>query len=316
MPDVTVTSDIDTFLKSSNNSTARTNLGASSQADLDAKQDILAEGAFVDGDKTKLDDAVTSNNSAFLGYTHKTETTFNETVSKNVVGELNAGNLPSITGNHNLIIGNNVTSIASYTNFMTGTLHGALVIPDSVTSIGAYAFYFNSGITSLNMGNGVTTVSYGCFSGCSSLTSLTLSNSLVTIGYDCFSYCDHITGSLTIPDSVTTIGSNAFYGCSGFTGSLTLGDSVASIGSSAFESCSGLTGSLTIPDSVTSIGSYAFYDCSGLTNVNCHVTRTIMNASNCLDNSGVTTLHAEAGKGWTAGADTIGGKALTVIIDL
>jgi hypothetical protein len=41
-----------------------------------------------------------------------------------------------------------------------------------------------------------------------------------------------------------------------------------------------------------------------------------MNATNCLFLTGVTTLHAQSGKGWTAGADTIGGKALTVIIDL
>ena len=266
-------------------------LSSLTQADLDAKQDLLTEGAFQDGDKTKLDDAVTSGNSALLGYTHKAETAFNEILSKNIVGELNSGNLPVISGDHTLITGNNVTSIGGYANMFQTQTVGALVIPDSVTSIGSYAFYAN-GITSLDMGNGVTTTSLSSFSGCSSLTSITLSNSLVTIGGSCFANCSNITGSLIIPDSVTTISS------------------------SAFNTCSGFTGDLTIPDSVTSIGSYAFRSCSGLTNVNCYVTRTIMNATNCLFLTGVTTLHAQSGKGWTAGADTIGGKALTVIIDL
>ena len=150
----------------------------------------------------------------------------------------------------------------------------------------------------------------------SSLTTLHIGQGVTTIGSGAFQYCSGFTGSLTIPDSVTSVGTYAFYFCSGFTGNLTIGDSVTTISSGAFQNCSGLTGNLTILDSVTTIGSFAFYGCSNITNVDCHVTRTLMNASSCLTSTGVTTLHAEAGKGWTAGADTIGGKALTVIIDL
>jgi len=171
----------------------------------------------------------------------------------------------------------------------------ALSLGNSVTSIGSYAFYNCAGFTG----------------------SLTIPDSVTSIGNSVFYNCTGFTGSLTIPDSVTSIGSFAFLYCAGFTGSLTIPDSVTSIGSGAFSYCTGFTGDLNIPDSVTTIGNYAFDSCANLTTVNCYVTKTIFNQSDVLVGTGVTTLHALASDGtWTAGADTIGGKALTVIKDL
>ena len=101
---------------------------------------------------------------------------------------------------------------------------------------------------------------------------------------------------------------------------LDLGSSCTVIESYAFYFCSGLTGSLTIPDSVTSIESYAFASCSGLTNVDCYITKTIIDVtSDCFAGSGITTIHARSTDGtWTAGAgQTIGGKSgITVSKDL
>lgn len=174
------------------------------------------------------------------------------------------------------------------------TNYGSLVIPDSVTSIGGFAFFFNNGATG----------------------TLTLGKNITSIGDYSFYVCQNFTGELVIPDSVTSIGSYAFYSCTSFT-SLSIGSSVTTISTFAFQSCSGLTGSVTIPASVTSIGNSAFQGCSGLTNINCYVTRTIMNAPFALNNTGVTTIHARASDStWTAGADTIGNKAVTVIKDL
>ena len=101
--------------------------------------------------------------------------------------------------------------------------------------IGSYAFYGCSGLTSLNLPDGITSISGGAFSGCSGLTSLTL------------------------PDGITSIGEYAFSGCSGLT-SLTLPDGITSIGEYAFNGCSGLT-SLTLPSSITEIGTCAFCNC-------------------------------------------------------
>ena len=170
-----------------------------------------------------------------------------------------------------------------------------------------FTFVSKPGNTRAFLGN----IAPNQFTGQSTLSAVSLGNSVSSVGSAAFKYCG-LNGPLIIPNSVTTIGNYAFNGCSGLT-SLTIPNSVTTIGSNAFQSCSGLTGALTIPNSVTSIGSYAFRNCSGLTTVNCYVTRTIMNTTSCLLGTSVTSLSARISDGtWTAGADTIGGKALTV----
>ena len=73
------------------------------------------------------------------------------------------------------------------------------------------------------------------FSGCSGLTSVTIGNSVTSIGYTAFYNCNSLT-SVTIGNSVTSIGQSAFWGCTGLT-SVTIPNSVTSIGSSAFSGC-------------------------------------------------------------------------------
>ena len=105
------------------------------------------------------------------------------------------------------------------------------------------------------------------FSNCSGLTSVTIGNSVTSIGNYAFYNCSGLT-SVTIPNSVESIGYAAFYGCSGLT-SVTIGNSVTSIGGEAFNGCRGLT-SVTIGNSVTSIGISAFRNCSELLDVYCY----------------------------------------------
>ena len=75
--------------------------------------------------------------------------------------------------------------------------------------------------------------------GCSGLTSVTIGNSVTSIGYCAFYGCSGLV-SVTIPDGVTSIGFRAFNGCTSLT-SVTIGNSVTSIGRYAFKGCSGLT---------------------------------------------------------------------------
>jgi len=236
------------------------------------------------------------------------------------IGDYAFYNCSGFTGS--LTIPNSVTSIGSDAFYSCSGFTGSLTIGNSVTTIGSDAFYSCSGFTgSLTIGNSVTTIGGNAFRSCSSFTgSLTIPNSVTLIGDYAFYSCSGFTGSLTIPNSVTSIGDNAFRSCSSFTGSLTIPNSVTSIGSSAFNSCSGFTGSLTIGSSVTTIGSNAFRDCSAITNVQCRVTKTIIDAAtNAFLGSGITTINALAADGtWTAGAgQTIAGKSgITVIKDL
>ena len=126
------------------------------------------------------------------------------------------------------------------------------------------AFRNCSMLTSVTIGNSVTSIGNYAFSGCTGLTSVTIGNSVTSIGSGAFYNCTGLT-SVTIPDSVTSIGESAFEDCTGLT-SVTIGNSVTSIGECAFMSCTGLT-SVTIGSSVESIGVYAFHYCKGLTSV-------------------------------------------------
>ena len=141
----------------------------------------------------------------------------------------------------------------------------SLNLPDGITEIGCAAFRGCSGLTSLTLPDGITEIGRAAFLGCSGLTSLNLPVGITSIGSGAFRGCNGLT-SLNLPDGITSIGSSAFEGCSGLT-SLTLPDGITSISKFAFYGCSGLT-SLTLPDGITSIGNYAFYGCSGLTSLN------------------------------------------------
>ena len=140
----------------------------------------------------------------------------------------------------------------------------SVTIGNSVTSIGSSAFENCSGLTSITIPNSVTSIGNDAFSGCKGLTSVVIPNSVTRIESSAFNYCSGLT-SVTIPNSVTSIGSYAFYNCSGLT-SVVIPNSVTSIGYNAFRDCSGLT-SITIPNSVTSIGEYAFDGCTSLKKV-------------------------------------------------
>ena len=124
-----------------------------------------------------------------------------------------------------------------------------ITLPDSFTAydgttvnsyeINEYAFYKNTALTSVTIGNSVTSIGSYAFRDCTGLISVTIGNSVTSIGIFAFSGCTGLT-SVTIPDSVTSIYSYAFEDCTGLT-SVTIGNSVTSIYSYAFDGCTGLT---------------------------------------------------------------------------
>ncbi len=226
--------------------------------------------------------------------------------------------------NTSIEIKEGTASISDYA-FYNCTGLTSVTIPESVTSIGGSAFKgctglttvnFNSAnctkmsdteyysifgdmeiyfvfdecpnLTTVNIGENVTTIPDYAFSGCTGLTSVTIPESVTSIGNYAFSGCTGLT-SVTIPESVTSIGSSAFYNTPWYTNqpdgviymgkvlydykgtmpegtSIEIKEGTTSIYSSAFSGCTGLT-SVTIPNSVTSIGYAAFRGCTGLTSV-------------------------------------------------
>ena len=128
-----------------------------------------------------------------------------------------------------------------------------------------------------------------------SISSIIIGDSITSIGRSAFESCFELT-SITIPNSVTSIGDSTFSGCSGLT-SITIPDSVTIIGDGAFSECSGLN-SITIPNSVTSIGSGVFDYCSELTSINYEGTTTdweAINKNDWNDSSSITTIHCSDG---------------------
>ena len=127
-------------------------------------------------------------------------------------------------------IPDSVTSIASYAFSWCLNLT-SVEIPDSVTSIGYGAFqdcpiesatipavacsYINSlSLKSVEITSG--SIGYGAFSNCSNLTSVVIGDGVTSIGEDAFSNCYSLT-SVVIGDSVTSIGYWAFYWCTSLT---------------------------------------------------------------------------------------------------
>jgi len=135
---------------------------------------------------------------------------------------------------------------------------------------------------------------------------------------------------LVIPDSVTTIESGAFYYATGITGDLVIPDSVSWIGTVGdnFADSGVFAGAtygpnLTIGKNVKNVGQWDFAFNSNLTNVNCYITKTIIDSGRgevFLNNQNMQTIHVRADDDtWTAGGgQTIGDSAsqVTVIKDL
>jgi hypothetical protein len=157
-------------------------------------------------------------------------------------------------------IGRNLSS----TIFKNNSDLTSLTIGDKVTSIGSSAFSNCSGLTEITIPSSVTTIGNYAYQGCTGLTEITIPSSVTTIGNYAFQGCTGLT-EITIPSSVTTIGNCAFQGCTGLT-DVTIPSSITTIDGNVFSGCTGLT-EITIPNSVTTIGSSAFSGCTGLTEI-------------------------------------------------
>ncbi len=150
---------------------------------------------------------------------------------------------------------------------------GEVIIPEtvtyngttySVTNIGDYAFFECTPLTSVTIGNSVTSIGNEAFRYSPSLTS-------PVYNAHCFAYMPpSFEGAYTIPDGIKQIAGGAFCDCTSLT-SVTIGNSVTSIGNAAFRYCPSLT-SVTIGNSVTSIGDDAFTSCYSLTSITCEAT--------------------------------------------
>ena len=104
----------------------------------------------------------------------------------------------------------------------------------TVISIRDNAFYNNTALVSITIGDSVKTIGADAFGLCTGLTSVTIGNSVTYIGGDAFADCSGLS-SVTIPNSVLYIGGYAFSGCTRLA-SVTIGCSVQEL-NSTFSGC-------------------------------------------------------------------------------
>jgi fibronectin type 3 domain-containing protein len=205
------------------------------------------------------------------GYTY---TTGGSPTVSTITGYTGAGGaitIPATLGTFPAVaIGNNA--------FSSSTVITSVAIGNVVTSIGDWAFWKCSILTSVSIGSGVVSIGTGAFTDDPSLIGINVDPAnlkYANSGSDGVLYNKALTtliqcpggkaGAFTIPNSVTATGNHSFYKCTALT-SVTIGSGVKSIGNYSFTSCTGLT-SFNIPNSVKNLGNGSFWYCSALASV-------------------------------------------------
>lgn len=198
-----------------------------------------------------------------------------------------------------IVIPNSVTSIGNYAFYNCSNLSTLDIQTTSLTinsnwfsgcdniatisiaggTIGASAFKNREKLTSLTLGEGVTSIGGHAFYGCSNLPSITLPNSLTTIGESAFCNTTSLQ-TISIPNSVTAIGSSAFYN-SGALNAIHITDMAAWCGIAFGEKWNGYSSdagfnlylndekvtSLLIPKEATKVNPLAFYNCKDIEHI-------------------------------------------------
>ena len=160
-------------------------------------------------------------------------------------------------------------------------------VPNTVTAIGNNAFYLNTHIASVTLGESITSIGGNAFNACINLTEINLPNSVTTIGNAAFADCEALS-SIVLPKYLTEINATVFSNCSSLqriviprfvriikdsafsnTGLSSVefeGDMVERILQAAFSSCDNLT-SIMLPNSIRGLSGGVFATCSHLENV-------------------------------------------------
>ena len=149
-----------------------------------------------------------------------------------------------------IYIGRNLTLTADANQICDNVTN--VTFGDKVTTINPYIFCYNESLSSITIGEGVTSIGDNAFYWCGNggsvketVVEIGSESDLTSIGASAFGGCTKLK-SVTLPSTLTTIGANAF-DCSGLT-SITIPASVTTIGNAAFQNCNSMN-TITIADS-------------------------------------------------------------------
>lgn len=177
-------------------------------------------------------------------------------------GTVKAGTFYNCRALTTLIISDNATLDASFTAANMYAKETLETVRIGKGEIGNSAFSNCTNLTTVELGDGVTSIGKSAFLKCTQLPSITIGNGVTSIGISAFNGCTALKAANI---GSGTIGASAFQNCSRLA-DVALGDGVTSIGKNAFLKCTALT-SISIGNSVKTIESYAFSGCSALEEV-------------------------------------------------
>lgn len=191
----------------------------------------------------------------------------------------------------------------------------AVFVPDNVTTINTGAFSYNTNITHVKIGSGVSLIDSSAFIDCISLQRVIITgNALTSIGDIVFSGCIELT-TINLPTSLSSVGYNIFYLCtnlkivyidSGNTYFKTDGYALLNYdGTEMYYYYDYTSSSYTIPESVTILRSESFLNNTSLQSVTMNSVITInseafkycSNLSSITLSETLTTIHNYAFQG-------------------
>ncbi len=135
-------------------------------------------------------------------------------------------------------------------------------LPSGMTELGGI-FTGLTGITKVEIPQGVTKISDSAFNGCTNLEEVMIPDTVKEIGEDAFRNCGKLK-TVELPEGIVKIPDYAFYG-SGLE-NIQIPDSVTEVGWYAFNGCRVL-GNVKLSETLKTIGNYAFENCSALQNI-------------------------------------------------
>lgn len=177
-------------------------------------------------------------------------------------GTVKAGTFYNCRALTTLIISDNATLDASFTAANAYAKETLETVKIGKGEIGNSAFSNCTRLTTVELGDGVTSIGKSAFLKCTQLPSITIGSGVTSIGTSAFNGCTALTKAEIKSGA---IGDNAFQDCKSLT-DVTLGDGVTSIGRNAFLRCTVLT-AIKIGSSVRTIESFAFSGCEALKEV-------------------------------------------------
>lgn len=136
-----------------------------------------------------------------------------------------------------------------------------VTVGEGITEIGEYNFCEMTSLTSVSLPGTLERIGRDAFMGATALKSIAIPAKVKTIGIGAFDGCKELT-SITLPNSVTQIGTSCFRDCEKLK-TVVLGTGLTELGMGAFNGCKELE-EIEIPQGVKRITERTFEYCSSL----------------------------------------------------